>query len=136
ASLIYHRAARRVYEVAARLHHAKSLFIKQMMRGRGPFPGANERHMDAHVVGLRQAFFEAGIADAGLLALQSALVGKIHELLDLFYKVVGLINRIVAEHVHGKAARLVHQGLADASGANDGQDFAGDLVAQEWQEWM
>src|SRR5437660_6134204 len=107
-----------------------------MVRWSGAFAGANERHVHAHVIRLRQAFFETGVADIGLLALQSVLVSKIHQLLDFFDEVVGLIDRIVAEHIHRKSAGLAHQRLANASGADDGEDLAGDLVAQKWQKWM
>src|SRR5205814_9848042 len=55
---------------------------------------------------------------------------------SFFDEIVGLIDRIVAEHIHGKSAGLVHQGLADATGADDGENLAGDLVAQKWQKWM
>ena len=107
-----------------------------MVRGRGAFAGANEWHVHAHVIRLCQALFEAGIADIGLLALQSVLVSKIHQLLDFFDEIVGLIDRIVTEHIYRKSAGLAHQRLANASGTDDGENLAGDLVAQKWQKWM
>ena len=61
-------------------------------------------------------------------------MAQVHQLLDGGDVLVIVIGRVVAQHVHVEAPALLNHRQSDASGANDGDGLACDLVAKEGEK--
>src|SRR5882724_5377745 len=83
-----------------------------------------------------QRFFHAHVFDPVLFLHHAEFCAQVHHLLRVGSKLVVLVNRIVAKHVHVKASAFLDQRQPNASGADHGNGLAGNLVAQEGKKWM
>jgi hypothetical protein len=76
---------------------------------------------------------QRGVTNGGSLAADPALEAQIFHFLYSLNVVVVLIGWIKAQDVHVEARALFDEGEADAPGADDGNGFSGDFVAQKRQ---
>ena len=90
--------------------------------------------MNAHVISAAKCLLEFYVLDPALLLLDSLGVAQVHQLLDGGDVLVIVIGRVVAQHVHVEARALLNHRQSDASGANDGDGLACDLVAKEGEK--
>src|SRR5215813_2227772 len=107
-----------------------------MVGGLIGFPGANQRHMNAHVISAAESLFEAHVLYGRALLLQVLFVPKIHQFLYSLHEAVILIGGIEAPNVHVEAGALADHRLPDASGADYGDRLPCHFVSQKWQKWM
>src|SRR6202035_1423159 len=92
--------------------------------------------MHADEVSVAQRLAEVDIFDPVFVVRYSARVAQVHGFLDGFDEFVILISRVVAQNVHIEAGALFDQRQPDASRADDGDRFAGNFIAEEWQVRM
>ena len=74
------------------------------------FAFAQQRHVDAHVIGAAQRFFDLDIFDPRFVFLDSTRVPQIHRLLDRGDVFVVLIRRIVTKNVHVEPGAFLDHG--------------------------
>src|ERR1700691_171615 len=122
-----------VYEVGGRLHQPQGLLVEEMIGGRGAFARTQQRNMYADEVGSAQSILESYVLDPVLIFGDAAGVAQVHVLLNSVDVIMILVGGVVAQHVHVEAGTVFDHGQADAAGADDGDGFAGDFVAEKRQ---
>ena len=107
-----------------------------MERGRGRLTFAQQGNMNADEICAGKRFVEGDVLDPGSLARDAARVAQVvHGLYGLHVFVI-LVGGVVAQDVHVEASAFLDHGEANASGADDGDGLAGNLIAEEWQIGM
>ena len=92
--------------------------------------------MNGDVISAAQRLLEFHIFDPGLLLLNPERVAQVHHVLDGGDKLVVVVRRIVAKNVHVESGAFLDHRQTNTACADDGDGLAGDLVAEERQEWM
>src|SRR5437762_1421255 len=92
--------------------------------------------MNRDIIGVVQCFLELHVFDPGLLVLNAARVAQVHQILNGGDELLVLIRRVVAKHIHVEPRTFLNHRQADAAGADDGDGFARNFIAEERQERM
>src|SRR5215469_9708559 len=95
-----------------------------------------QRDMHADEIGIAQGLFKSHVLDRGLLFRESARMPQIENFLDALHKRVILIGRVIAEYVHVETNAFLDKREADAPGADHGDRFPGNFVAEKRQIGM
>src|SRR6185437_11097776 len=92
--------------------------------------------MDADEIRLAECIFKAHIFDPLFVGCEGMVMAEVHDLLNGGSKFLVLTASLVAENVHVKADAFFDHRLADTAHSDNGDGFAGHLIAKERQRGM